>query len=92
MTSMETPERNTVFLSSLNVLIDELNRLVGEYKKAQLAFAHDIYTSGNAKVFDPEGKLQGYQDGLKIILDKLELQLKGLKDVRRDFSNGTPKQ
>lgn len=89
---MDTPEKNTVFLSSLNVLIDELNRLVDEYKKAQLSFAHDIYTSGNAEVFDPHGRLQNYQDELKVIVDKLELQLNGLKEVQKDLNNGTRKQ
>lgn len=89
---MDNPEKSTVFLSSLNVLIDELNRLVREYKEAQLSFAHDIYTSGNAEVFDPHGRLQNYQDELKAIVDKLELQLKGLKEVRNDLNNGTRKQ
>lgn len=92
MSTRDTPEKITVFLSSLNVHIDELKRLVGEYKEVQLTFAHDIYSSGNAEVFDPNGRLQNYQDELKVILDKLELQLAGLKEVRDNLNNGRQKQ
>ena len=78
-------EKNTIFISSLNAVIDDLTKVLKQYKDAQLAFASDIYTSGNGEVFEQEGRMAGYQDELREVIAMFEKQIETLKAVRREL-------
>lgn len=80
-----SPEKNTIFISTLNAVIDDLQRVLDKYKDAQLAFATDIYSSGNGDIFERDGRMDYYQDEVREMISLLEKQIENLKVVRRQI-------
>lgn len=78
-------EKNTIFISSLNAIIDDLTKLLQQYKDAQLSFASDIYSSGNGEIFEPEGRMESYQDELREIINMFETQIAHLNKVKQQL-------
>lgn len=79
--------RDIIFLSNINMAIDDLQRIIANYTEAQLKFSAGVYESGNGDVFESNGCLDTYQQEIRDILDLLQKQLEYLQRVRQDLKD-----